>query len=165
MDRRRAACYGPLMFQRYRALVLSLGLCLAASVFSPAARAQDAEKALALELTKTVLPQSAYDAMLGEMLKNMGAMLPQQDAATMKKLEAALREVLPYQEMTRWNAELYGARFTSAELTELIKFYRTPLGIKLARALPEISGQAAKKAAEVLPGRLPAALKKHGLAP
>jgi hypothetical protein len=165
MDRGPVACYGPPMTPLHRTLIVSLGLCLASSAFAPATRAGEPEKALAMELTKTVLPQSAYDAMIGEMLKNMGAMLPEQDAQTMQKMQAALREVLPYEEMTRWNAELYGARFTSAELTDLIKFYRTPLGIKLARVLPEISGQAAKKAAEVLPGRLPAALKKHGLAP
>jgi len=34
---------------------------------------------------------------------------------------------------------IYGSRFTETELTELIEFYRTPLGKKLIRVLPEIT--------------------------
>jgi hypothetical protein len=37
------------------------------------------------------------------------------------------------------------------------------VGRKLAAKLPEIMGEAGKKVGEVIPQRLPAALKRHGL--
>ena len=76
---------------------------------------------------------------------------------------AALLEVVPYAEMKQWTAELYAQRFTTAELKELVAFYRTPLGRKLASKLPELMGEAGKKVSSVLPERLPAALRRHGL--
>jgi hypothetical protein len=85
------------------------------------------------------------------------------DAATTAKLKAVVAECVPYEEMVQWNAEIYGSRFTEAELHDLIAFYQTPTGQKLAAALPDISAEVGAKMGPILMQRMPAAMKKHGL--
>jgi uncharacterized protein len=129
------------------------------------------QRALALQLVELVQPESSYRAGLQQMMDQMLPSLEAQARAsgkplpadTRQRMNAVLLEVVPYPEMKQWSAEIYAQRFTRAELKELLAFYRTPVGRKLASKLPEIMGEAGKKMSEVLPQRLPAALRRHGL--
>ena len=47
----------------------------------------------------------------------------------------------------------------------MIAFYKTPVGKKAAKLLPEISGEIGKKMGPIVMQRLPAAMKKVGLTP
>lgn len=78
------------------------------------------------------------------------------------RMEAAVIECVPHDEMIGWNADLYAARFTAPELTELLAFYQTPTGGKLARALPAFMGEVGKKMGPIMMSRLPAGMKKQG---
>ena len=135
----------------------------------PPALAQ--QRAVALQLVELVQPESSYRAGLQQMMEQMVPSLEAQARATGKplppdykqRMNAVLLEVVPYQEMKQWSAEIYAQRFTVAELKELVAFYRTPVGRKLASKLPEIMGEAGKKVSVVLPERLPGALRRHGL--
>ncbi len=144
------------------ALRAALPLCFALGLATPAF-AGDAETKLATELTRMTVSPENYDKMLQEMVNSMLPMMPPGDPSIGPKLVKVMKDVIPYEEMVVWNAEIYASRFTAGELTELIKFYKTPLGKKLAKALPEITGEAGRKAAQVMPQRLPAAMQKHGL--
>ena len=129
------------------------------------------QRALALQLVELVQPESSYRAGLQQMMDQMLPSLEAQARAsgkplpadTRQRMNAVLLEVVPYPEMKQWSAEIYAQRFTAAELKQLLTFYRTPVGRKLASKLPEIMGEAGKKVSEVIPQRLPAALKRHGL--
>jgi uncharacterized protein len=129
------------------------------------------QRAVALQLVELVQPESSYRSGLQQMMDQMLPPLEAQARANGKPLPpdvrqrmmAALLEVVPYAEMKQWTAELYAQRFTTAELKQLVAFYRTPLGRKLASKLPELMGEAGKKVSSVMPERLPAALKRHGL--
>jgi uncharacterized protein len=151
-------------------VLLSAALAALSLLIVPAASFAGAEeKTLALELVKLVTPREVYRDMLKQMTDNMmQAMQARGGAPTpdkTDKLVAALEDAMPYDELVQWTAEIYSARFSSAELKELLKFYKTPLGKKLAKSLPEIMGETGKKVGSVIPQRLPEALKKHGLAP
>jgi hypothetical protein len=132
-----------------------------------AAHAGEAEKKLAIELTHLAFPKDNYGTMLEQMTTNMMASMKQSGAPVgpgdAQKVKAAVTEVLPYDELAQWNAEIYATKFTADELKELIKFYGTPVGKKAARLLPEISGEVGKKIGPLMVQRLPAALKKQGL--
>ena len=129
------------------------------------------QRALALQLVELVQPESSYRAGMQQMLEQMVPSLEAQSRASGKplppdykqRMNAVLLEVVPYSEMKQWSAEVYAQRFTVTELKELLAFYRTPVGRKLASKLPEIMGEAGKKVSVVLPQRLPGALKRHGL--
>jgi len=129
------------------------------------------QRTLALQLVELVQPESSYRAGLQQMMDQMLPSLEAQARAsgktlppdTKQRMNAVLLEVVPYGEMKQWSADIYARRFSSAELKQLLQFYRTPVGRKLASKLPEIMGEAGKKVGEVLPARLPAALRRHGL--
>jgi len=129
------------------------------------------QRALALQLVQLVQPESSYRAGLQQMMDQMLPPLEAQARANgkplppdvRKRMMAALLEVVPYPEMMQWSAQLYAERFSAKELKELLAFYKTPLGRKLASKLPELMGEAGKKVSSVIPERLPAALQRHGL--
>jgi len=131
------------------------------------------QRALARELVHLVQPEPSYRAGLERMTEQMLPSMQAQAQASgttlpadfKKRFTAALLEVVPYQELMEWSADLYAERFTASELRELIAFYRTPLGQKISLVLPELMGEVGKKTAGLMPERLPAALRRHGLLP
>lgn len=148
------------------AFLLTLIAALSLAFVSPA-YAEGPEKQLALELTRLVLSRDSYKAMQDQMITGIvdsasksGAKL---SPADVKKVKDAVSEIIPYDEMVQWNAEIYASKFTADELKEIIKFYSTPVGKKSAKLLPEISGEAGKKIGEIVTQRLPGALKKRGI--
>ncbi len=131
--------------------------------------AGEKEKAAALELVKMVVPRDTYEQMMEQMTAAMseqfrkaGEKLP---ADFDKKIQAAVNDVMSYDDVLSWTAEIYAARFSVEELKDIEKFYRTPVGKKVMKLLPELSAEIGKKIAAILPERMPAALKKHGLMP
>ena len=131
--------------------------------------AGEKERAAALDLVKMVVPRDTYDQMIQQMTEAMsqqfrqaGEKLP---ADFDKKIQAAVNDVMSYDDVLGWTADIYAARFTVAELKDIEKFYKTPVGVKVMKLLPELSGEIGKKIATVLPERMPAALKKNGLMP
>jgi hypothetical protein len=151
-----------------RSWIVSLAVVTLLSFVSlGSAYAGEAEKKLALELTHLVMPKDVYNALLDQLMTNMGASMQQAGAKISprdaSKLKAVVAEVLPYDELVQWNVEIYAGRFTADELKELIKFYGTPVGKKAAKLLPEISGEVGKKVGTVIVQRMPAAMKKAGI--
>ena len=116
-----------------------------------------------------VTPVDTYNQMIEQVTKQMlaslrqsGATLPADVDAKMKKV---VTEVLPYDELAGWSADVYAARFTTEELKQLMDFYKTPVGKKVARLQPEISGEVGKKMGPILMQRMPPAMKRAGLTP
>ena len=141
-----------------------------AGVLGGAAAPADAgekEKAAAAKLVKLVVPLETYDQMIAQMVSGMseqfGKDSPKLPADVEKRIHAAISDVMSYADVLDWTADIYGARFTVDEIGVIEKFYRTPVGKKVMKLLPELSGEMGRKVATVLPERLPAALKKHGL--
>lgn len=147
--------------------VVALCLLAALSISIPGAvHAQDSQKR-ARELVTLVMPREAYERSIQQMSDQMLGTLRAQGqpiaAGSEKKMKTVVMEVVPYDEMLSWTADIYARRFTSKELGELIAFYKTATGRKLARLLPELMGEVGTKLGQIMPQRLPAALKKHGL--
>jgi hypothetical protein len=135
--------------------------------------ADASQRALAMELVQLVTPESSYRSGIQQMTAQMVPSLEAQARATgttlppdfRQRFDAVLFEVVPYEEQSSWAADVYARHFTASELKDLIAFYRTALGQKLARQLPTIMGEVGKRVSDIIPQRLPAALKKHGLLP
>ncbi|WP_437967865.1 DUF2059 domain-containing protein [Sorangium sp. So ce260] len=151
-----------------RSWIVSLAVVTLLSLVSlGSAHAGEAEKKLALELTHLVMPKEVYNALIDQLMTNMGLSMQQAGAKISAKdtgkLKAVVTEVLPYDELVQWNVDIYAGKFTADELKELIKFYGTPVGKKAAKLLPEISGEVGKKVGSVIVQRMPAAMKKAGI--
>ncbi|HEY4103559.1 MAG TPA: DUF2059 domain-containing protein [Polyangiaceae bacterium] len=145
-------------------LALALGLGVVGATDSlPTARAASSDS-VAMQLSRMVLSKSTYEAMVKQMMDSMmQAMGQQADAKTQKEMTAVVMEALPYDEMLQFNSKVYGERFKDSELQDIINFYKTPTGAKLVRELPNISGEVGALVGKIIPERLPALMKKHGL--
>jgi hypothetical protein len=133
------------------------------------ALAGEAENKAAVSLVKLLITPTSYDAMIDQISTQMSASISQSGGQLppdfVKKMKPVVLEALSYDDMVKWTAEIYADRFSVAELNDLSKFYHTSTGAKIARLLPEITGETGKKLGTLLPQRLPALLKKHGLIP
>lgn len=148
---------------------LVLAAVLVVQALPRPASAGEAELKAAHELVRVITSKAAYEDMMKQLTQNMiagmggpGTSMPPELSG---KFQAAMADALPYEELMTWSAEVYARRFSTAELKELAKFYKTPLGLKVARQTPEIMGEVGRKIGELLPSRMPAALERAGLKP
>jgi len=147
-------------------VAMGLGAVGAESALRPAHAATSTSDSVAMQLSRLVLTKSTYESMVKQMMDSMLQASGQApDAKTQKEMTAVVMEALPYDEMLKFNAKVYGERFKDSELQEIIAFYKTPVGAKLVRELPSISGEVGQLVGKIIPERLPALLKKHGLTP
>jgi uncharacterized protein len=146
-------------------VVLGVGALSAAVSTSwvESAHAASAEST-AMRLSRMVMTKDTYEDMVKQMMQNMMKASGQApDAKTEQQLEAVVIEALPYEELLKFNAKVYGERFKDSELEDIITFYKTPTGAKLLREIPSITGEVGTMVGKLIPERLPALLKKHGL--
>ncbi len=148
-------------------LVLGVSVAAGAVGTSWVNHAQAASsESVAMQLSRLVLSKDNYQAIIKQVMQSMIQASGQQaDAKTQAKLEAVMLEALPYDEMLAFNAKVYGSRFKDSELQDIITFYKTPTGTKLVKELPSISGDVGALVGKMIPQRLPALMKKHGLTP
>ena len=148
---------------------LLIAVALALFLAPASAQAQGGSLKKAKQLVAIVVPRDAYERTITQVMQQMIAAMRAQGqvipADGEPKLKAAVLEVLPYDELIVWNAEVYAKHFSDKELDDLIRFYKTPTGKKAAKILPELMGEVGAKMGQIMPARLPAALKKHGLTP
>ena len=143
-----------------------VALAVVAIAASFPAAAGEPERKAARELM--LMPKPMYERMVGQMEQQILAGIKTKDGSPLPqdlvdKVTAAVMEVMPYDELVDWSADFYQSRFSLEELAELTKFYKTPIGQKMSRLVPEIGAEIGKLMARVLPERLPKAMKKHGL--
>jgi hypothetical protein len=141
---------------------------LSLAVGNDAAQAKGSEE-LALSLSKIMLTDEMYSQMLEQMsagivqsMASAGGRPPPDFAEKMGKV---MREALPRGDLLQFNAQVYGSRFSDAELQQIIDFYKTPTGSKILREMPSVMRDVMLKVGALLPQRLPALMKKHGLMP
>ena len=149
---------------------VALALAVLALAASFPASAGEAERKVAIELSRMLMPKVVYQRMVSQMETQILAGIKTKDGSPMpaelvEKVTAAVLDVLPYEELVAWSADFYQSRFSLEELGELTRFYQTPLGQKMTRMFPEIGAETGKLVARLLPERLPAAFKRHGLGP
>lgn len=120
----------------------------------PAVEAQDADTDRRVELARQIVETStsedvyriAIEATLPLARQNFAASIP---GATDAQLDEAMDILLEismstYPDVVEASSNVYASRFTEAELAELLAFYQTPVGQKLAAELPGITGELAQ---------------------
>ena len=132
-------------------------------------KASDAQLKAALELVHFVVPRDIYQQMTQQMIAAMSGELRKQQenlpADFEKRMQDVMAEVLPYDDLLAWAAEIYATRFPVDELHAITAFYKTPVGQKTIKLMPELQGEIGRKVAALMPQKLPAAMKKFGLLP
>lgn len=102
---------------------------------TPAARAS--KEPIHLQVARALFPRESWD----RFMKESSAALTHEIAETGKgqivldpdfaeRLQEQYEELVPYEDMLRYQARLLDSQYTKAELRQLLVFYRTPLGQK-----------------------------------
>lgn len=148
---------------------LLAGLALLGTLAFADTASADADRKATEELVQLVTPPETYTAMIDQMSRQMIASIAQSGAKLPpdadKKIIKAVTDVLPYKELIGWTIDVYASKYTTEEIKQLTAFYKTPVGKKTAKLMPELSGEVGKKMGPILMERMPAAMKKAGLTP
>lgn len=172
----------PFVVAHWRTIVLVLGLAAVAAlaVYFTArsldqkrpARADEIKQLLVVTTQRAALSSAAAASMLDQLKNTPGtdkvnpkvvAIIPAEvDAFFAEAMSGGLGDAL---------VPVFAQRFTSGEIEELLAFYRSPLGKKLAEQMPVIAEQSAPLAQQWtydhwgdLSQRVEAALKREGIA-
>ncbi|MFS0827990.1 DUF2059 domain-containing protein [Pseudomonas sp. MLB6B] len=71
------------------------------------------------------------------------------------KANAALDSAISWKKLEPKMVSLYTATFTEAELKDLVKFYKSPLGTKVLREMPKVTQQSAQLTQQSLEPAVP----------
>jgi hypothetical protein len=134
---------------------------------------QQARREAIMELVQEVTPRGTFEAMMNQMMQSATRELEaqsQRQNATLppdfgSRMRRVMNAVVSYDEMMQWTAEIYSKRFTVDEIHQLRDFYRTPLGQKVVRQMPEMMSDVMVKVTNTITTRMPDAMKKEGLIP
>ncbi|MEM6495100.1 MAG: DUF2059 domain-containing protein [Pseudomonadota bacterium] len=122
---------------------LALGLSL---LMTPHVAADDRAKRIdaAMEVIRTTdneeVVQTVVNALMGHIKKLMVQAHPGREAIINQVLDDGAEELVKRRsELHAQIAEVYADEFTTAELRELLKFYRGPLGKKFLKRMPLVT--------------------------
>jgi uncharacterized protein len=111
------------------------------------------------------------EQVIAAMRKANPALPPRADAVVSSTVETYIRQQAAHEAITNFLVPIYGEYLSKNDVEQLIRFYRTPVGRKLARVTPAISFESTRAgqqwAESIAPGlqaQLVAALKNAGLA-
>jgi len=136
-------------------------LVLVAAV--PCLAAEDHNK-LAADLAKLTLSQEQWDktmtAMQEQMAQAMAARGPKASPEEVALLMEEIRKLVPYGEMCDLMAGLLAKYYTDDELKALTGFYKSPLGQKALRIMPDVMRDAMGAMQSKLGTEIPAIIKR-----
>jgi uncharacterized protein len=151
-------------------------LLLTASPASAAparATAPDDTGALAVEISRLALPPENHEAMAGKassqaydmMVATIGAKVKDLPPGFLEAARGELDDLMkaimpPYQEVLDLQAGLLVKHYSPAELKEMLAFYRTPLGQKVIRTMPEVMNDVMAWMQATMQRQMPAAMER-----
>jgi hypothetical protein len=146
-----------------RLAALAVAAALLAPAASLAAETPKKKEVPAVVLSRFVLPEETWTRMqagtaaqlqqyIEAALRQSGTKLPVDFAA---RFSAEFSAILSYQEAIDLQAGVLAKHYTDGEIRELLAFYKTPLGQKLLRTMPEVSQDVNGQVLAVVQRRIP----------
>jgi hypothetical protein len=142
---------------------------LAAAVAPSLAHAGAAERRVAADVYRELMPPAMYPPYVEFVLKVMMDSAAQEGrpfpANRLDDLRKATAQALPYEDIVDAAASTIEARFSAAELKELLPFLRSPTGKKLIALQELLQREAGPKLQQLAVARLTVILQREGLLP
>ncbi|WP_291844011.1 DUF2059 domain-containing protein [Maricaulis sp.] len=120
----------------------------------PPVEAQDADATRRVELARQIVEAStsedvyriALETSLPLARQNFAVSIPGATDAQLDEAMDIMLEIMmsTYPDVVEVSSNVYASRFTEAELVEILAFYQTPVGRKLASEMPGITGELAQ---------------------
>lgn len=128
---------------------LLAGLLVTATLATPAMaqeKGEDTKLKKAIELIKSTGTLPPYEEQLKLIKRNSKVWLIRQQPAAEKEIAAAVEDVSKVYEdgeakFVAHTAAVWASYFTEEELSEIIEFFKTPAGQKLANYQPRVIGE------------------------
>jgi hypothetical protein len=150
-----------------RALVVAAALVAAASPAGADVPAP-AQNALAVELSTLVMPRANWERTsagvadqtrqyIEASIRQGGGEVPPEFAA---RFTEEFRSLYAYEEIVDIQAGLLVKYYSEGELRELLAFYRSPLGQKAIRIMPEVTQDVNGQIMAILQQRMPALMER-----
>ncbi|HEX9053243.1 MAG TPA: DUF2059 domain-containing protein, partial [Anaeromyxobacter sp.] len=115
-------------------------------------QATPAAQARATDIARLVLPKDEWSRAVDMLSQDVQARLQGHPGSQLKfppdfgaKVHGEVAKALPYDELVAMHAKALSGAFSEAELTDLLAFYRTPLGEKSLKVLPTVTGNVAQQ--------------------
>jgi hypothetical protein len=124
-----------------RAAKRLLAVAAALVLLAPASFAADAEKD---KLVRELIATTGVDRVGGQIMDALIQQFRQVYTSVPDDYWKSLRATVKEEELAAQIAPLYAARFSVAELNEVLAFYRSPVGKKVVATTPEIAQQSVK---------------------
>jgi uncharacterized protein len=129
---------------------------------------KEAREKAYIEMAQAQMPREQFDkmmkaartAMLAQMqahAQRAGSPVP---AEELEKMSKSLDNIISYDEVVLWAADIYASHFTVDEINQIRDFYKTPVGEKLVRLQPEMMQETMNKMFTVVDQRAVAAMQK-----
>lgn len=144
-------------------------LAASALLLAPhAVRAADEKSAAAVELSHLAFSEATYrdllEKMTAEVERQLQELAAQNGARIAPEFGAALlreyRQMMPYADLVEIQTGLFVKHYDEKELRELLAFYRTPVGQKSIRIMPEMMRDVMAKMQGVMQQKMPAAMER-----
>ena len=147
-------------------IIRTLGLLVLFTILGSTAHAHKSEPFLARAAATELMQVMKMDKLMAQstatMVDGMMARLPPQ-ARQRDKLIAFFSKHVGWESLKNDFIKNYVEAFTSAELRELVTFYKTPTGQKALQTIPSLMQKSAKKGQERVKAALPELLKELGV--
>ncbi|WP_242392974.1 DUF2059 domain-containing protein [Anaeromyxobacter oryzisoli] len=152
--------------KRASAVLLSALLVLLAGAARAATPAKPTP--LAVQLARFVLPEENWNRTMDGISRQTSQYMAQavrQQGGTLSPelLERSMKEftkLFTYEEIIDLQAGVLAKHYTAAELKELLAFYRTPIGQKSIRIMPEVAEDVNGQMMVIMQQRMPALMER-----
>jgi len=123
-------------------------------------RTDDDMNKLAVELARSVMTAEQFKASMSAMVEQSAQSLPDTPEGARDEFKIAMAKILPsYEESIDFTAGLLVKYYDRDELKELAAFYRSPLGQKSIKIMPELQRDSMGFMTERLQRELPKMIK------
>ncbi len=145
-----------------------LAAALLAAALPCAVLAAGDKASLAVQLSRMTMPQESWRKMMKDVSEQTrqyiessatqaGAKIPPGFGA---RFADEFEKLFSSQELVDLNAGLLAKHYTEAELRQLLAFYKTPLGQKAVRIMPEVAADANGQMLAIMQQRMPAMMER-----
>jgi hypothetical protein len=146
-----------------RVLAVVCNVLLAGPLVAGAATEGAPPSPLAVEVSGFVLSRDTWSKMQRstaeqakqQIARNLGRSGTSVPPEFSQRFDEEFGKILTYDEVIDIQARLLGRHYTASELKGLLAFYKTPLGQKLIRVMPEVTQEASSEMLSLYKERLP----------
>jgi hypothetical protein len=122
---------------------------------------------LHVRVARAVFPRERWQKLMRDSSEELTKQISEQGKGRIRlapqfaeRLRQEYEQMIPYEEMVGYQAEILGSHYNRLELRHMLAFYTSPVGKKAVRIIPALMGDSLVRAQAKVHERLPAALER-----